>query len=464
MTEMRGAAFDAAPAAAAPASPASAAPAPLKADVTASPEYLETLNVLVSLLEHDRPDLRGHSSNVARLVASLCERSGVDARLTATFVAAAYLHDVGKAGLYHLTPLNVATYEGHRAEAVRLGEAPLQLMEAVSLAPETIDAVRFMYERYDGHGFPSSLVGEAIPLGARILAVADSYADLTQNPRNPHRRVLRPAEALEVLLQHRGTAFDPAVVDLFQRSATGPSPDAGRIPDRLQALLADPDPRHTSLLELRMIEQGFDVRIARTLAQARAALDTGEIGLVVSEVDLDEQDAGLVLRAEARERPATRDVAWVILTTRADRQTAQRAFELGVDDFSPKPAATEVFVAKLRQLVARRTIASRPGSRGVSGSLSEMALPDLVQVLWQGRKTGALRLEAQGHSGSIYFVEGQIHDAEFAGLVGEDAFYRALTLEDGDFRLDAGELPASRRINASPEGLLLEGMRRIDEG
>lgn len=214
-----------------------------------------------------------------------------------------------------------------------------------------------------------------------------------------------------------------------------------------------------------MIEQGFEVRVARTLDQARAMLERGDVALVVSEVDLDEQAAGRVLRAEARERAALRDVAWVVLTGRADRQMAQRAFELGVDDFVIKPAAMEIFVAKLRQLATRRAAAAaKPGQRGVSGALTDIGLPELVQVLWQGRKTGALRIESDRGEGAIYFLEGQIHNAELAAEQGEMAFYRMLLLQDGTFRLDAGALPAERRIHASPEGLLLEGIRRLDEG
>src|SRR6185503_19444114 len=98
-----------------------------------------------------------------------------------------------------------------------------------------------------------------------------------------------------------------------------------------------------------------------------------------------------------------------------------------------------------------------------AGSLSEMSLPDVVQVLWHGRKTCALRIQAKGQGGEIHFADGQIVNAVWGPLSGENAFYKLLTLQEGDFRLDPSFKPTTRVIKDSPESLLLEGMRRLDE-
>src|SRR6185295_12247130 len=147
------------------------------------------------------------------------------------------------------------------------------------------------------------------------------------------------------------------------------------------------------------------------------------------------------------------DLTWVVLIRKTDRQTAQRAFDLGVDDVVSKPASTDIFVAKLRQLIERR--AARSGGRGVSGSLAEMGLPDMVQILWHGRKTCALKIQAKGGSGEIHFAEGQIVHGIYGALKGEDAFFKMLTLTEGDFRLDPNFKPSTKTIKASPEALLL---------
>lgn len=443
------------------ATPAAPPPEPPPAPTTTH-EYLETLNVLVTLLENNRQDLRGHSSTVARFARKLCERYGLPPPSVAACVVACYLHDLGKAGSYHLTALNVAEYEGHRLAASKAVELPAQLMESVGLPQEVKGAITHMYERYDGSGFPDGLAGKEIPLGSRVLAVVDTYADLTQNPRNPYRKTLRAPEACDVLSQYRGTVFDPNIVDLFRQVMTGDDMKAKLLADRHTALIVDPDPEETTVLELRLVEQGFDVYVARTAAQARRELESREIEIVVSEVDLEDPDAGLTLRSEALKVGFGRDKAWVILTSKTDRQTAQRAFDLGVDDIASKPVTADIFAVRLRQIIERKT-ASKP-AKGVSGSLSEMGLPDMVQILWHGRRTCALKIQTSSGPGEIHFAEGQIVNALYSGLQGEDAFYKMLTLTEGDFRLDPNFTPGARTITVSPEGLLLEGMRRLDEG
>ena len=105
----------------------------------------------------------------------------------------------------------------------------------------------------------------------------------------------------------------------------------------------------------------------------------------------------------------------------------------------------------------------RTGSRGVAGSLLEMGLPDMVQVLWHGRKSGSLKIRSGPNAGEIHFVEGSIYNALYATLRGEEAFYAMLALADGDFVLDPNFRAPQQVIQASPEALLLEGMRRLDE-
>ena len=100
----------------------------------------------------------------------------------------------------------------------------------------------------------------------------------------------------------------------------------------------------------------------------------------------------------------------------------------------------------------------------MSGSLAEMALPDMVQILFHGRKTCALRIQAKKGSGEIHFADGQIVDARIGSVRGEDAFYQMLMLREGDFQLDPNAQASQRTIQSSPEALLLEGMRRVDEG
>jgi response regulator RpfG family c-di-GMP phosphodiesterase len=426
-----------------------------------STSFLELLNVLVSLIENPRPDLRGHSGEVARLARRMGEKMGLEPAGTAALVTAAYVHDLGKMGQYHLTALNCAEYDGHKAAAAKYHGVPLRLLQPVNLSSETLSAVEHMYERYDGRGLPSGTRGKDIPLGARVLAICDTYADLTQNPRNPFRKTLSAQEASAALSQHKGTVFDPNLVDLFHHMIAGEDLKARLLSDRQQALLVDVDPEETTVLELRMIEQGFVVKTARSVEQALKILAAGEIDLVVGEVDLGGSD-GLALLAEARRQPWGKDMPWVVYTVRAERAVAQKAFELGVLDYVNKPANADVLVAKLKAMLAQR--ASGRTSRGVSGSLAEMGLPDMVQVLFHGRKSGNLRIRSKEGTGEIHFQDGNVVNALWNEMRGTDAFYAMLKLQAGEFGLDPAFKPPARVIQESPEALLLEGMRRLDEG
>ncbi len=424
--------------------------------------YLETLNVLVTLLENARADLRGHSGQVARLMRRISERIGLPEVTRAAHSAAGYLHDLGKMSAYHLTALNVAEYEGHRTSAQKHYKAPLHLLEAAGLSPETSSAIEHMYERYDGQGFPEKLSGKEIPLGARLLAISDTYADLTQNPRNPFRKTLRPVQACEVLQRYRGTVFDPNLVDIFKHTVTGEDLKARLLANRRRALIVDPDPEETTVLELRLVEQGFEVQQAHAADLAIKILEKGEMEIVISELELGSGTDGFKLLEEARQKSWGRSLPWVFVTHRAGRTDAQRAFDLGAADFLTKPVSADLLVAKLKQIIERE--ATRGGvARGVSGSLQEMSLPDIVQVLWHGRKTGSLKIRSGQNGGEIHFVGGAIYNALWTNLRGEEAFYAMLSLDQGDFALDPNFTAPQQVVTASPEALLLEGMRRLDE-
>jgi response regulator RpfG family c-di-GMP phosphodiesterase len=422
--------------------------------------YFETLNVLVSLLENGRGELRGHSSLVARLIRKAAERIGLSPSDTRALAYAGLLHDLGKTSTYHLTALNVAEYEGHRVAAQKALLTPLRLFESVQLDATCDAAIRTMYERFDGQGLPEGTTGKDIPLGGRLLAIADTYADLTQNSRNPFRKKLEPADACEALARYKGKVFDPNLVDLFKHTVLGDDLRARLLADRPTVLLVDADPEESTVLEIRLLEQGYDVRTARSPEAALGALEGNLVELVIADTDF-AGTTGFDMLARVRKMNGGAELPWVFLTRDSRRESVSRAFELGATDYVVKPVPNDVLVAKVRRTLEGR--GAKQG-RGVSGSLSEMALPDMVQILAQGRKTGQLKIRTGNDVGEIHFDQGNVINAMWGKLRGEDAFYAMCTLTSGDFVLDPAFKPGARVIQASAESLLLEGMRRLDEG
>lgn len=428
-------------------------------DTIAGRQYLETLNVMVALLEQGRGELRGHSAQVARLCRKLGERIGLNEGQMHGMLLAAYLHDIGKASTYHLTAMNVAQYEGHRVQAQKTHQTPLRMFESVRLPKSTVETLTHMYERYDGRGFPGKLKGQAIPLGSRMIAIVETYCDLTTHPKNPYRKVLDPKEACDALGRYKKQFFDPNLLELFTMVVLGDDLKAKLLADRPTVLVVDPDPEETTVLELRLIEHQYEVAIARNAEDALSRIAKGGVDAVITEVELASTD-GFGLFAQIRQSELGKDLPIMFLSRRGDSDSVNKGFELGAADYLVKPASADVVAAKARQVLDRK---QGPAKRGVSGSLSEMSLPDVVQILSNGRKSGMLEITSGGKSGRIFFTDGAIWDATFGELQAEEGFYAMLVLADGNFSLDPEGRAQTRKINAATESLLLEGMRRLDE-
>ncbi len=426
-------------------------------------DYLETLNVLVALHENSRGELRGHSVQVARVSRRMCERLGLSPEEMDGIIIAAYLHDIGKASTHHLTALNVAEYEAHQLQAQKSYLTPLRMFESVRLPATSVGSLTHLYERFDGSGFPDRLKGTEIDLGSRIIAIAETYSDLISHEINPFRKKLSSQEACEVLANYREKIFDPSLVDIFKLVVLGEDLRAKLLAGSRRALLCDPDTVETTVLELRMIEQGFDVTIARNSADALEHLETSEFDVVISEVDLKPLDGFKLLQKMQSGKAA--GIPFIFLSKQTSGDMVQKGFELGASDYIIKPASADVVALKIRQVLdsakPRGTTAAKV--RGVSGSLEEMGLPDVVQILFHSRKTGKLSVVSGEKKGEVQFSEGWIFNAVYAEQQGEEAFYEMLNLTTGHFELDPNFKPSEQLIQASPESLLLEGMRRLDE-
>jgi len=245
---------------------------------------------------------------------------------------------------------------------------------------------------------------------------------------------------------------------VFKLVVLGDDLRAKLLADSRRALVIDADAEETTVLELRLGEHGFDVTIARNSVEAERELNN-EFDVVISEVDVKPVSGFELLkklRANGNETP------FIFHSKSAEGDAVQRGFELGADDFITKPASPDLVALKVTRALdgaGRR----KKKTGGVSGSLSEMALPDVVQILFHGRKSGKLTISADGRRGEILFADGLIFDARFGEELHEEAFYAMVKLRQGDFELDPNFRPTEQVIQVSPESLLLEGMRRLDE-
>ena len=155
-----------------------------------------------------------HSLRIARLAAGLAERMGLTARRQRVVRLGGLLHDVGKVAvpdtiLRKPAPLDEAEW----AIMSRHPQAGARILRGIPALADVVEVVRHHHERWDGTGYPHGLAGEAIPLEARIVAVADAYAAMTED--RPYRRGLSPLQAVAEIRAQAGRQFDPAVVASF---------------------------------------------------------------------------------------------------------------------------------------------------------------------------------------------------------------------------------------------------------
>ncbi len=235
-----------------------------------------------------------------------------------------------------------------------------------------------------------------------------------------------------------------------------------------QLLLVDADPRSVRVLEVSLRKAGFTVTTASDGLDALAKLELSPPDLVLSDTRLPRLDGyGLVRRM--KERPEWAQIPVVFLTSQRSIEDKIRGLELGVEDYLTKPIFVRDLLGRVNLLLARRThdsLASLPGSGGrtkFAGPLKDMAVVDLLQTFEVSRKTGVLLLTHDEEMAKVYFREGKVLDAELGRLRGEEAVYRALLWNDGQFEVHFCPVNHEDVIGTSTQGLLMEGMRRVDE-
>ncbi len=179
----------------------------------AGPAWDVRLRGLVTALETRVPGAACHARRVADQSRRIAHELGLHGSEVERIDWAARVHDCGKVIVSpeilekpaRLTPCEYAEVQRHAAFGARL-------VSSVG-DPALTAIVRHHHERIDGSGYPDHLLGDAIPLGARIVAIADTFDALTA--ARPYREARSPVEAMAVIAEESGRTFDPAVADAF---------------------------------------------------------------------------------------------------------------------------------------------------------------------------------------------------------------------------------------------------------
>lgn len=173
-----------------------------------------TMLSLVHALELKDPYTRGHSERVAQYALMIAQNMNLPTENRVAIRHGSWLHDCGKIGVSE----NILNNEGplDDAEIHIVRNHPMwgaDVARQARLSEIIVNIILSHHERYDGKGYPSGLKGDAIPLEARIVAVADIYDALTT--KRPYRGAYTMDKALEMLISMKGNVLDPELVDIF---------------------------------------------------------------------------------------------------------------------------------------------------------------------------------------------------------------------------------------------------------
>ena len=176
--------------------------------------FTTTLQAIAEAADANDSYSGGHAARVAEFSAKIGKAMGLTAQELESLHKAALFHDIGKLWVPQYVMLKEGPLTAEEQALVRKHTViGAELLDSSHALPGETAAVLHHHERFDGTGYPYGLKGLAIPLEARIMAVADAFDAMTSE--RPHRDAMLMREALDELYSNAGTQFDPRVVEAF---------------------------------------------------------------------------------------------------------------------------------------------------------------------------------------------------------------------------------------------------------
>jgi CheY-like chemotaxis protein len=237
------------------------------------------------------------------------------------------------------------------------------------------------------------------------------------------------------------------------------------MPSNVKVLLVDDNPMVLEMLrhELHEITQ---VHTATDGADALLKIVDELPDLLICDYDMPGMN-GRQLLEKIKGRSNTARVPVILMASKVDISEKLKMLQDSVEDFVEKPFFVKETVAHIKKSIDKialeKLAREAPGESTLRGNLAQMNCMDLLQSLEMGRKSCSLVLTRNGDRCELYFNEGQINHATYGALKGDDAVYKVLTWTGGSFTIDFAGSSTEQTTTRSTQGLLMEGLRLLDE-
>lgn len=424
------------------------------------PAAVALSDLLVGLVEYRDPFFRGNTSLTRLLATAIARDLELPEEDVNAIALGAVLRDLGQFPLRSV--LNRPGLElppGARKNMERHVETALDMLTGIQLPDITRDTIRFHHERWDGAGYPDGLKSEAIPLGARIVAVADSFSAMIS--ARPHRLPKRVPAAIEELRAGAGTHYDARVLDALLHVVNATHWRGPGFSLRHHVLIVDSDEARAMVIATRLCSHGYLAEATFNVAAAQERLEHAHIVALIISSDLPGEEEASLLR-QVRETARIAMIP-VIMT---DTGVTERVplLESGADVCLNRGASFEELKATLEAFLRRegKTV-PQGGARSVDagwsrlrGDIHDFPLNWLMQVLHYDSRTAAIFIVSERDEGVIYLDRGTPRHAQTRFLSGEEAFRNMLTWKSGTFSVDPDARTENQTIRLSLMNLLLE--------
>ncbi|MBI2894283.1 MAG: response regulator [Deltaproteobacteria bacterium] len=230
-------------------------------------------------------------------------------------------------------------------------------------------------------------------------------------------------------------------------------------------LVVDADAKSLRVLEVSLKKAGFSVTTAVNGSDALEKVQISPPDLIISDTRMPELD-GFAFCRRLKEQPELKSVPFVFLTSQKSIEDKIRGLELGVEDYLTKPIYIKEIITRVTLLLQKRErerLERRGTKTKFTGTLGDMGIVDLIQTIDISRKSGVIHLTHDRQTGAVFFRDGKVIDAELGRLRGAEAVYRFLIWNEGHFEIEFRPVRRDDAIELSSQGLLMEGMRRLDE-